>query len=250
VVGFVIGGATVAAVGTGTALAIDSATFAVSALLLLAWVRHRDAPAARESLEGVWKAVAGGVRLVFDDPYLRAVLGLAWLAAFYAVPQGLAVPYSFELGGGPATVGLLLAAYPLGMSAGALLFSRWVRPELRLRLMGPLAIVACGILLLCVGRPGLVMSLVIFTVSGVASCYQLAASVAFMTRVPDEMRGRAYGLAQAGLSIGQGAAILMAGAAAESWSPSTVIAATGAVGAVVALPLALAWRRATPLPAH
>lgn len=241
-VGFVIGGATVAAVGVRTALAIDAATFVASAMLLVLWVRHRPAPGAH-SVEGVWAALVGGARLVFSDPYLRAVLGLAWLAAFYAVPQGLAVPYAAALGGDAVTVGLLLAAYPLGISIAAVVFSRLVRPELRLGLMGPLAIVACGILILCASGPGLVVSLLIFAISGAASCYQLAASVAYFTSVPDAMRGRAFGLAQAGLSVGQGAAILLAGAAAERWPPATVIAASGLIGAVTALPLVVAWHR-------
>jgi hypothetical protein len=137
----------------------------------------------------------------------------------------------------------VLAAYPLGVSVAAIGFGRWVAPDIRLRLMGPLAVVACAVLMLCAVRPGLTASLAIFAVSGAASCYQLAANVAFVTRVPDALRGRAYGLAQAGLSIGQGLAILLAGAAAERWSPTLVVATAGALGTAVALPLAGAWHR-------
>lgn len=248
VAGFLVGGVLVATLGTQVSLGLDAATFAVSALLLAIGLRGRPAPTAgtEQAREGVWHSVAGGFRLVLGDSYLRILLGLAWLAAWYVVPQGLAVPYAAELGGSPAVVGLLLAAYPVGMSIGSIVFSRWVDPDRRLRLIGPLAVTACAVLIVCVARPGLIGLLVVFGISGAASAYQLAASAAFVARVPDHMLGRAFGLAQAGLSIGQGVAVVLAGALAEVVRPSTVVSGSGVLGVLVAVPLAVAWYRRRP----
>jgi predicted MFS family arabinose efflux permease len=248
VAGFLVGGVLVATLGTQVSLGLDAATFAVSAVLLAVGLRGRPAPTAgtEQGQEGVWRSVVGGLRLVLGDPYLRSLLGLAWLAAYYVVPQGLAVPYAAELGGGATVVGLLLAAYPVGMSLGSIVFSRWVDPDRRLRLMGPLAVVACAVLVTCVARPGLAGSLILFGLSGAASAYQLAASATFVARVPDHMLGRAFGLAQAGLSIGQGVAVVLAGALAELVRPSTVVSGSGAIGVLAAVPLAVAWYRRQP----
>ena len=51
-----------------------------------------------------------------------------------------------------------------------------------------------------------------------------------------------FGLANAGLVVGQGAAFALAGAAAEVVPPSTVVALSGGIGAVIACGLALRWR--------
>ena len=45
------------------------------------------------------------------------------------------------------------------------------------------------------------------------------------------------------MSLGQGIVLILAGAAAEHYSPAWVIAVCGAVGAVVALAIAFSWAR-------
>lgn len=52
VLGFALGGVTVAALGTRGALGVDAATFAASALLLTLWVRRRPAAAASHGARG------------------------------------------------------------------------------------------------------------------------------------------------------------------------------------------------------
>src|SRR4029453_1288223 len=49
-----------------------------------------------------------------------------------------------------------------------------------------------------------------------------------------------------GLIVGQGAAFVAAGAAAELVTPAAVIAIAGGLGAVAALMLAFSWRRVAP----
>jgi hypothetical protein len=65
-------------------------------------------------------------------------------------------------------------------------------------------------------------------------------------RIPNEKRGQAFGLANAGLIVGQGIAFALAGAAAEVVPPSTVVALSGGIGAVIACGLAIRWRGMSP----
>ena len=126
------------------------------------------------------------------------------------------------------------------------LFTRLVRPRLRLAWMGPLAVLTCGTLVLTALRPSLADSLVIFSISAAFGVYQLAANTAFVVRVPNERRAQAFGIANMGVIVGQGAAFVAAGAAAEVVSPAVVIAVGGAIGAVIALVLTLRWRHVSP----
>ena len=172
-----------------------------------------------------------------------------WLAAFYNAPEGVVTPLARDLHGGAAVVGVILAAEALGETTGAIVFSRFLAPPTRLRVMGPLAVAACGVLALFFLQPGLPGSLLILFASGLGAGYQIAANAAFVSAAPQEQRSQAFGLAQGGISLGQGVVMILAGAAADHYSPAWVIAVTGTVGAVVALAIAVSWardRRRTP----
>jgi MFS family permease len=246
VLGFAAGGTLVGFFGARTSLVVDAATFAGSAVIVRAWVRPRPAPSAAPGAHGRPSWMAGlfaGARLVFASAPLRTPMLFGWLAAFYLAPEGVAAPLAYDLRGGAVTVGVILAADALGQTVGAVMFSRFVSPPTRLRFMSPLAVAACGILCLFVWRPGLAVSLLILFASGLCGCYQLSANAAFVTAVPPERRGQAFGLAQGGISLGQGAAMILAGAAAEHYSAARVIAVCGAVGVVVALAVAVSAAR-------
>jgi len=242
VLGFVLGGTVAAFFGTRVCLVVDAATFVGSALILRAWVRPRPAPSAAAPGHHGPSRLAGlvaGARLVLARPALRTPMLFGWLAAFYVAPEGVAAPLAHDLGGGAAVVGVILAASALGQTAGAIMFSRFVAPRTRLRLMGPLAVAACAVLVLFFWPPGLSGSLLILFASGLCASYQLAANAAFVSAAPHELRSQAFGLAQGGMSLGQGVVMILAGAAALHHAPARVVAACGGVGAVVALALAV-----------
>jgi MFS family permease len=247
VAGAAAGGITVALLGARPALAFDAATFVVSALLIRFGTGARPAAAAAaKSSPGALRQLGAGVRVVFGDSALRTLVMLGWLAAFYEIPSGIAVPYAGRLGGGPVAAGLLLAAAQTGAAVMTPVFTKQIRPLTRLRWMGPMAVCACGTLVLTVLHPGLAASMAIFALSGAFAMYQIAANTAFVERLPNERRAQAFGLANAGLVVGQGAAFALAGAAAEVLPPSTVIALGGGLGALAACGLALRWRHMSP----
>jgi MFS family permease len=187
--------------------------------------------------------VIAGTRLVFTHRVLRTTMLFGWLAAFYNAPEGVVTPLAHTLGGGALAVGMILAAQALGETTGAIVFSRFVPSPARLRFMGPLAFATCAILVLFFWRPGLLVSLLILFASGLCASYQLAANAAFVSAAPHERRSQAFGLAQGGMSLGQGIVMILAGAAADHHSAARVIAVCGALGAGVALAIAISWAR-------
>jgi MFS family permease len=246
VAGSAAGGLVVALFSARLALCADAATFAVSALLISFGVHARPAAAAREDGANPLGELAGGVRLVFGDPALRTLMALGWLAAFSEVPEGLAVPYAGSLGYGAVAAGLLIAASQLGSVAVAPLYTKRVGPLTRLRWMGPMAFTACAVLAVAAARLGLVLSMALFAVSNVFMVYQISANTAFVERIPNGRRSQALGLANAGIVVGQGLSFALAGAAAEVIPPSTVVALSGGIGALIACRLAIRWRDISP----
>ena len=244
VAGAAAGGLVVAVIGARPALGVDAATFAVSAVLVRAGTGAR--PAAAGPGPSARKQLREGALLLRGDKTIRTLMMLGWLIALYSIPEGIAAPYAARLSGGPVAAGLLIASGQAGAVLVTPIFTRNIGPLTRLRWMGPMAVGACAVLPLTVFRPGLAVSMAIFALSGTFAIYQIAANTAFVQRVPNQRRAQAFGLANIGTVIGQGAALMAAAAAAEVIPPSTVIAAGGGLGAVTACGLALRWRHMSP----
>jgi predicted MFS family arabinose efflux permease len=243
VAGFAVGGVVAGLLGTRTSLLADAVSFAVSALLVWHWVQARRLPARHSEHQHRLLADLGtATRLVFTNRALRTPMLLGWLSAFYNVPDGVAAPLAHALGGGAVTVGIILTAQALGATAGRIGFTRWVEPGRQRALMGPLAILASAVLILLAARPGLTGSLLILTASGVLACFQAPASADFVAAAPPQRRGQAFGLAIAGMNLGQGTAMLLAGVAAGYIAPALVIALAGAAGTAAAIAIALTDR--------
>jgi len=246
VLGFAAGGAVVGFFGMRTSLVVDALTFAGSALIVRAWVQSRPAPIVAMGRQHKPSRLAGlfaGARLVFSRPALRIPMLFGLLAAFYNAPEGVAAPLAGALGGGAAAIGMILAVNSLGETVGAIMFSRFLAPPTRLRLMGPLAIAACAVLILFFRKPDLSASLLVLFASGLCASYQLAANAAFVSAAPPEQRSQAFGIAQGGMSLGQGTVMILAGAAAQHYAPAQVIAVCGAIGALVALAVVVSSSR-------
>jgi MFS family permease len=246
-IGAVGGGFAVAFLGVRPALVIDAATFVVSALFIGLGTRARPAAARPEIVRSSpLTRMRDGFGLLFGDQALRTLLLLGWLVVFYTIPEGVAAPYAARLGGGSIATGLVLASTVFSTTIATPLFTRFVRPRRRLAWMGPLAVLTCATLVLTALRPGLAASLVIFSLSAAFGVYQIAANTAFVVRVPDERRAQAFGIANMGVIVGQGAAFVAAGAAAEVVAPAVVIAVGGGIGAIVGLVLTFRWRHVSP----
>jgi hypothetical protein len=192
-----------------------------------------------------WADTRAGVVAVSADPRRRVLASLVWLVGCYVVPEGLAAPYAAQLGAGPLAVGLLMAADPAGGVLGAWLVTRFVPEWWRSRLLGGFAAGGGLALAACWAGPGVLVSALLWGASGVCSSACLVqAQTAFVRATPDELRGRAIGVAASGLIAAQGVAILVAGLLAERVGAAAAIGGTGLLGLLLAVGLAVGWRRA------
>jgi MFS family permease len=258
--GFLLGGALLVQFSPSAALLVDAGTFAVSAAWLAAGLQRRPAPARQSPADppgSIWRDTASGLRLVASAPRLRAIVGLLWVAALFVnAPEGIAAPLGLQLQGTTAAAGLLLAANPAGTALGGLVIGRFCPPQLRERLLAPLLVLSLGGVLLAglvpllLGRgPGAFTAvLVLLFLAGLGGACNIPLNVAFVQAVPSAYRGRAFGVAVAGLSGAQGLGVLLAGVGAEVLRPSTVVALAGGIGLLAVVVPLVALRRA-PLPA-
>ncbi|GAB3433055.1 MFS transporter [Flindersiella endophytica] len=248
--GFAGGGVLVALIGPQLALGLDATTFLVSAALVGVGVRQRPAAApdldgADQSLRARMRAAAsGGIHVIWRDRGLRTLFLLSLLPGFHIVPEALAAPYADRLHGQAVAVGLLMASDPAGSVIGAFVFTRWFSEAKRVRLIGPLAVAAAVPMLLGMVYPSLALSMLLFAMSGVcAMAYHVQLGATFAQRLPNARRAQGLGVMSTGLVTAQGLGGFAAGVAAEFTGPGLAITLAGAVGVLIAVPLAVGWNR-------
>lgn len=236
--GLAVGGVLVTTIGVGWSLAIDAVTFLAAAAIVWSTVKWR--PAAGHPDDGWFD----GARLVASDRRLRVLFGMALLVGLTVVPEGLAAPLAAQLNAPDEAVGWLLAADPLGFIIGAFVFSHYASAELRLRLMGPLAIASSAVLIGFAAQPSLPLALALLALSGFAGSYLLTVIATINTSVPNEVRGAVMGFGQASIRVAQGVGVALGGAVA-AWLDSAISASAlaGVCGGPLAVLLALALSR-------
>jgi MFS family permease len=242
VAGFAAGGLLVAWLGTGGALLVDAASFALSAVLLGSGLLPRP-PRASAGVRW-WRHLRAGWTVVVTDRRRLALVALGCVSGIYIAGEAVAAPYADELGGGAVAVGLLLGSYALGNVAGMTALAR-IPQTRRTRLLAPLAVLSCAPLLGCAFEPGLAGTLLLLTLSGAAGSYNLIANTTFVQYTPEAQRAQAFGLALTALRVSQGLGVVLAGVAAERFAPHAVVAAAGAIGVLAAAGAGQLWRGAS-----
>jgi hypothetical protein len=246
VAGFLAGGVLTQGVGASAGFGLDALSFAASAALVGLGVRRRRAPASSDSSSPYVRASRGsGLALVWRHPGLRSLTGMAWLAGCYIAPEGLAAPYADAVGASTAVaVGVIMASDPVGSVIGALVFGRFVSEATRSRALAPLALLAGLPLALCVFRPGLAVSALLFAVSGaLATGYHMQLGAAFVGFLPASARAQGLGVMSSGLITVQGLGTLAGGAVAELAGPANAVALAGVAGILLGLRPAWTWIR-------
>jgi MFS family permease len=242
--GLAAAGFLVAHTNPGVALMINAATFVFLAVLVQVSVKHRPAadPLGRKKKDDEPR---GALTLLVSEPRLRTLLGVRMLAGLAMVPEGLAVPLAASLNAVWA-VGLILAIEPAANVLGVALLFRLVRdPAKRERLIGPLAILSLAPLIMFAFNPNLTWTIVLLVIAGIGGAYHTPARSAWMRLLPDQYRGRAYGIGRAALRSSQGGGMALAGVVAHSiGSVTATIAGAGGIGLLLATQATIAWRRA------
>lgn len=234
ILGFVVGGAVVALTSVRGALALDAATFLVSAGALLHGVRRR--PAAHQVVGSFLRDAAEGLRLVATTPRLRVLLQFAVLASVsVTATEGLAVSVADVVGHGALAAGLLTATIPTGFLLGSALVLR-TPSERREQLLPWLVLLSTAPLLATPLLSSIAPVLVVWTVAGAGATVNLIAGPAFVQACPPAFRGRAYGVASSSLMATQGVGLLLGGWLGTQVDPRTAIALVAAAMLALALP--------------
>jgi MFS family permease len=243
--GFAVGGVVVWALSPTGALIADACTFALSGLLIIRGVPKGASPesptAGRPS---ILRDTAEGARVVFGDRRLRAYVLVFWASASFTFAyEAIAVPYAADFGGGARTTGLLLAAAPMGETVGIFVLSRLLPPPIRMRLILPMAVLSTAALIPIFAITALPAVLVLLVIAGFGGGFSAPLNALFGRAVPAAYRGRAFGLAGAGVSLSYGITMLTAGALADipALPERAIIGGSGLVGTVIVLALARTW---------
>lgn len=235
--GPLVGGLLVKFVGVRGALLADAATFLVFAVAfrLMGFQRRPQpvAPSADDEKEP-HPALHGMVTL-WRDRVLRRVVGVLALAiVFIGISYVATVFFAKDvLDAGNLGVGLLMAAYGIGMTVGCYGI-RWLDSGR----LAPVALAAPAVagagFLLAAALPVLVAAIAGFTVSGLASGLGLTAMRAIVVdRVPDGLLGRVFAAEGAIGTTGELLALLLGGALVSVAGARTALWVAG-VGSVAA----------------
>ena len=231
-VGAALGGVVTATLGREASIAIDAASFAASAALIVKIRRpFRVAQVSHESLFGHLLEV---VRFVRSHRAVAALLTTKTAVGVANGIVGLLPAYALvRFGAGDGGVGLLLAARGLGALIGPLLAQPLVRSDGRRLLLvcgGAILTFSVAYMFLpLVGMVGFAACLVVVAHLGGGAQWMLS-TYGLQRAAPDEVRGRVlsldFGLAT--LSIGLSA--LGAGGAAEAFGLDAACWILGGIG--------------------
>lgn len=244
ILGFVAAGALLTVFTPSTALALDAFSFLVAAVVVRVLVQHRGA--ADVSTEGESSGEGGRASLrsrarrgvadaalgfrVAMAPACRRPLLLTWAGISFGIaPEALAVPWADELGAGAVGLGMLYAAGASGAVVGMLVLGR-VSVERGQRLLLPLAVLTLLPLVFAPAASQLATAFLLVFIAGVGSAYSMLARVAFVRGVEDAHRGRAFAVASAGVTAGQGIGVALVGAVATLTNSGTSIAIASGLG--------------------
>ena len=228
-----IAGILIAAVGEGWCFLLDALSY-LAVLASLFAMRLAARPKARAP-RGVLTELAEGLRYVVGFAPIRAVLLLLALVSLMGMPYTVLMPVMAKevLGGGPDTLGLLMASAGLGALGGALwLASR--RSVLGLGRVIPIAAACFGLALIAFSRSRVLwLSLPLLALAGMAMMVQMASSnTVLQTIVDEDKRGRVMSFYAAAFFGSVPFGSLLAGAlASRLGAPGTIL--VGGVACII-----------------
>lgn len=239
--GFALGAVAVAAIGPTWLLALDVASFLVSAALIGFGTPFTPATGigrntVRDSLSGLG--------YLFGSVRLRRLILLSWIVpAFSSMPDGLAVAYTAQTGAAASTAGVLFTGYAVGSVLGEIAAAR-LTPATRRRLVVPLILLSQVPAIAFLATPGIPLAAVLLALSGSGYAFNQGIDPMILAASDPAYRGRLFTVQTSGLMAVQGVSIALAGAIGTVLRPSLTICLAGVLGTIVTM--VLARRALTP----
>ncbi len=222
---------------TSTAFVVDSLTFVLSAVLLLAAHIPQGAHAigssvTRGEVRRFWESFTDGVRYIASNKHLLQLMAITTVATLgLSATVLLAAAYFKQLLGISAEyLGLLQATEGLGMALGAILISAYASWARSRQIVSITMIVLGGGILVFAIAPAYWLVLVGALVVGLC-VVSARTTLAAMTQalVPDSQRGRVESAMVTVIGIGTMGALVMAGILGDLVGPASVFVFTGVV---------------------
>jgi MFS family permease len=242
VVGLLAGGVVVAVLSVSWALALDSASFAVSFLLILFFLQKRSAAiVGGEGLRGFFRDLREGADDLAHEPARRMLVLVGWGSAVVIVAaMASGLPYATEVGRSATEGSLLMAAALAGSSICAMVMSAW--PPLRqVDATLPLMAGSCLPMVAVAFKPPFGLAVLMWFLCGLMTGFivPLVGNVALMT-APDR-RGRVIALAGAGYNAIVALVFLLTGYLADVKSAAFAASLAGTVGLIIVFISLIAW---------
>jgi MFS family permease len=240
IAGPVLGGVMLANLGPAPCYVVLAGLY-VAALLLLSLLGRRVTFPATATSESVIASLRAGVRDVWAQPAILAVLGITVLMNMLVFPYQQMLPVFARdvLMVGPELLGLLLAADGLGALAGSL----WVASRRSFsahRQVFAAGSLAAATLIICLSfSPWYLLALPIQFLIGIGeSGFGTMQSTIILLAAPERVRGRAMGILSACIGT-QPLGTLWLGYAAGQFGAPLATATCAALGLILMLPVAL-----------
>src|SRR3954453_8883940 len=246
--GPMVGGLLTGIFGSRAPLIVDAISFLVvaGAVFLVRTRRHL----ARESTSSV--RALSGVRVIWQDSVVRAVVvtmtALVLAAGAVKIAEGFLIKDALRAS--DLVYGVVSAMWMAGMVVGSALTPRLGRDTIRLLRMMALAEVLLAVGLIGAGvSPIWPLAAVAFVVGGLGNGVLSVACRTIVTlRVPDEYRGRAFGVMTGSINAGSVVAFAAGGALVAAFGPRVSIVGCGAASLAATLVFAAYTRRAEVTP--
>jgi predicted MFS family arabinose efflux permease len=229
-IGASVAGLLVALIGPTPALFVNAVTFAVSALLT--WLLVSDMPGARSGIaqddeskvigirSSYWNDLAEGFRWVMRDPLMKLIVGLVLITNLFDAARGSSLMplYANDRLGGAATLGLLVAVMGGCALVGNVAFG-FVAHRVPRRVTFAVCFAVAGgpsNAAFALGAP-LPVLIAMTALSGLAAgALNPILGTVELERVPEQLRGRVFGLINAGAWAGIPFGALLGGIAADT----------------------------------
>jgi MFS family permease len=232
VVGPPLGGWLVSLVGARPTFFAAAGCFLAATVFSLGVVIPDPVVGNRGSLgwQMIWRDLREGMRFLVRQPVLRFLLLLGCVSSLgWSAPNVAAVVYLTDtLGLGGQEYGLLRGTISLSMALGVYVLGRYARVLPRQRLLVGGVVLAGLAYVSVLGKPELVLLLVLWFISGIGwGANWLMDNALWAEATLDEVRGRVYSLAEAVVCLAEVVTALLGGWLVNFFGPVQALVIMG-----------------------